>query len=146
MSQAAGTMTIADVMSREVLAVRTERSLSGAAREMADRRVGSALVVDARGSLVGILTERDVLHAVAHRENLQQGVHASMSEVIATVTPDTPLGEAMTAMVSRRVRHLPVVGADGTLAGIVSMRDLVSAAVCPDVPDRARVGLTAGTR
>lgn len=134
-------VTVADIMSRDVLAVSPGDSIHHAGRAMSRRRVGSAAVVDERGALVGILTERDVLRAVAHHDDLAGATQAVMSQVVATVTPDTLVAEAMGEMSSRSIRHLPVVSESGGLEGIVSMRDLVRAVVCPDVPDRARVGL-----
>lgn len=138
-------VAVGDVMSRDVLTVSARDSLRGAAEAMSVRRVGSAAVVGPGGSLVGILTERDILRTVAQRRDLAAAVQTSMSDVIATVTPDTRLDEAMRQMAVRRIRHLPVTTSGGRLVGIVSMRDLVGAAVCPDVPDRAQVGLTAGS-
>lgn len=110
-------------MSRNVLSVGPEESLAHAAQVMVERRVGSACVVDA-GRLVGILTERDVMRAVA-RGLIPWSTRVSeiMTHDPATASPATTPGQALSRMLNGGFRHLPVVQ-DGALVGIVSLRDL----------------------
>lgn len=139
-------IAVTAVMSSDVVSVAPDSTLEAAARRMAEHNVGSAAVLDPGGKLVGILTERDVLRAVAGHDRAEALiVSGCMSRVLVTVTPDTPVDEAMQAMAGRGIRHLPVL-AERALVGIVSMRDLVRAQVCPGVPDRARFGLSAAGR
>ncbi|MGL6278105.1 MAG: CBS domain-containing protein [Gaiella sp.] len=114
--------TIADVMSRDLLAVERTLDLIDAARQMHERKVGAVVVLDA-GRLVGILTERDVLRAVATgRTELTVG--ESMTHAPDTVEPHERSGHAASLMIHGGFRHLPVVEGDAVV-GIVSIRDLM---------------------
>lgn len=133
---------VREIMSTDVLCVSRGSALAGAARRMAERNVGSAAVTDG-GAPLGIVTERDVLRAVAAgRDPATERVEVWMTGDPVAITPETSVDVAMERMTALRVRHLPVVERD-LLRGLVSMRDLVRARVCPRVPDRARVGINA---
>jgi CBS domain-containing protein len=74
--------------------------------------------------LLGIITERDVMKAVARGDDLDgTPVSAVMTRSVLTVTPETSVAEAAQHMASRWIRHLPVVN-NGELLGMVSQRDL----------------------
>jgi CBS domain-containing protein len=120
--------TLGDLMSGEVIAVAPEDTLGEAAERMAAHNVGSAVVVEL-GRLIGILTERDILRAVAGR------VHSSEARVREWMTADpvtavegTPAAEALETMMEHGFRHLPVVEGGRTL-GVVSIRDVLRAGV-----------------
>jgi CBS domain-containing protein len=119
---------LGDFMAREVVAVAPEDTLGEAAQRMTDKGIGSAVVLD-HGRLIGILTERDLLKAMAGR------VHASEARVREWMTADpvvasgtTPASEAARTMLARGFRHLPVVE-EGRTIGIVSLRDVMRASV-----------------
>lgn len=114
--------TIADVMSRDVLAVERDVTLLEAARRMHDRKVGAVVVLDA-GRLVGILTERDVLRAVA-TDRVALTVAESMTHAPDTVEPGESSGHAAALMIHGGFRHLPVLEGE-SVVGIVSIRDLM---------------------
>ncbi len=114
--------TIADVMSRDLLVVERGISLLDAARQMHDRRVGAVVVLD-DGRLVGILTERDVLRAVA-TERVGLTVGESMTHAPDTVEQTESTGHAAALMIHGGFRHLPVTQ-DDDVVGIVSIRDLM---------------------
>jgi CBS domain-containing protein len=102
---------------------RPEDTLAEAARKMWRQQTGSLLVLDGE-DLVGIVTERDVLKAVAVGMNLEETrISEVMSKDLVTVGPGTSLREAAKLMTDRWIRHLPVVDA-GRLVGVVSQRDL----------------------
>jgi CBS domain-containing protein len=107
-------------------------SLRKAAARMWRQQTGSLLVTDG-GRLAGIITERDVLRAVAFGADPDQSsVDEVMTAEVFTVGPNTNLQDAAREMASRWIRHLPVV--DGTqILGVVSMRDVtgVFAALAP---------------
>jgi CBS domain-containing protein len=116
--------TLGELMTKEVLEVAPEDTLGQAAEAMVERGVGSAVVSDF-GRLIGILTERDLLRAVAGR------VHSSEARVREWMTADpvtasvsTDLAEAARTMLDQGFRHLPVVD-DERAIGIVSIRDVV---------------------
>ena len=119
-------MKVRDVASSAVVAVGPAQSLRDAARLMAKHRVGSAVVQDAE-QLVGILTERDVLNAVAGGAEFDSvSVQDIMTEDVVTVGPDWDLVEAAGEMARRRIRHL-VVYEGGQLLGVLSVRDVLPA-------------------
>jgi CBS domain-containing protein len=102
-----------DVMSRDLLTVAPEDTLGEAAEKMAGGGVGAALVMDF-GRLVGILTERDLLAAVASRVHTSEArVREWMTENPVTVPEATPIERAASVMVTRGFRHLPIVDGSG---------------------------------
>jgi CBS domain-containing protein len=119
-------MKVRDVASSAVVAVGPAQSLREATQLMAKHRVGSAVVQDAE-QLIGILTERDVLNAVASGEVPDQvTVQDIMTADVVTVGPDWDLVEAAGEMARRRIRHL-VVYEGGQLLGVLSVRDVLPA-------------------
>jgi len=117
---------VRDVASSAVVAVGPGHSVRDAARLMAKHGVGSAVVQDVE-QLVGILTERDVLNAVASgAEPDDTSVQDIMTGDVVTVGPDWDLVEAAAEMARRRIRHL-VVYEGGQLLGILSVRDVLPA-------------------
>jgi CBS domain-containing protein len=92
---------------------------------MWEQQTGSLLVVDDGGGLIGIITERDILRAVATSVPVGSATVAEvMTKDVTTVGVGTSLREAAKLMADRWIRHLPVVDAAGKVVGIVSQRDL----------------------
>lgn len=115
--------TLGELMTRDVLAVAPEDTLGETATRMVDRGVGSVVVSDF-GRIIGILTERDMLRAMADRTHPSQArVREWMTAEPITVTGDTEAGEAARIMLEHNFRHLPVVEG-GRAVGIVSIRDV----------------------
>jgi CBS domain-containing protein len=99
-------------------------SLRSAADTMWRQQTGSLLVMDA-DDLVGIITERDVMKAVAQGKDVDATpVSDVMTKDVLTIGPDTTAHEAARHMAARWIRHLPVVEG-GRVVGLVSQRDLV---------------------
>jgi CBS domain-containing protein len=123
-------MTIAAVLRQKgnaAISVTPETPVVEIARIMAARRIGAVLIVTASGQVAGILSERDIVKSVADRRN---GVRCLAAEEIMTrevimVGADTPVEAALEIMDQGYFRHLPVCDSDGSLLGIVSIRDLV---------------------
>ena len=118
-------MRVRDAMSTEILTVGPNHTLREAARRMAARRVGAAVVHDPDGTGVGILTGRDVLIAVGGGLDPDQervGEHLTADLVFAT--PEWTLEQAAEAMNRGGFRHLVVLEGP-EVAGIVSVRDVV---------------------
>ena len=116
-------MRVAEVMTRASVSESPADSLRAAANRMWSQQTGSLLVMDG-ARLLGIITERDVMKAVARGADLDQTpVSAVMTSSVLTVTPQTSLPEAARHMATRWIRHLPVVD-DGRVVGMVSQRDL----------------------
>ena len=124
--------SIGDVMTGEIVAVAPEDTLGEAAERMAEQGVGSAVVLDS-GRLIGILTERDLLKAVAGRVHTSEArVREWMTVDPMTATEETSADEAMRTMLEQGFRHLPVVE-EGRTIGVVSLRELMRAAMQVDV-------------
>jgi CBS domain-containing protein len=118
-------MTVRDAMSREVLTVGPGHTLRQVSVAMHSRRVGAAVVVDPDGEGAGIITERDVLVAIAEGSDPDSetvGEHRTQDIVYAA--PGWTLNQAAEAMMRGGFRHL-VVLEEGEVTGILSVRDIV---------------------
>ena len=93
---------------------------------MVAANVGSLLVVE-DGRLRGIVTERDYLRRVALEGRTERGTTVAeiMSSPLVYVTPETTVEECMAVMTERRIRHLPVLGSEHEVVGVVSIGDVV---------------------
>jgi CBS domain-containing protein len=118
-------MQVRDAMSEVVLTVGPGHTLRAAARLMADRAVGAAVVLDPEMPGAGILTERDVLRSVAAGEDPDgERVADHLTQEVVFAAPDWSLEDAADAMMRGGFRHL-VVCEGGDISGIVSVRDVV---------------------
>jgi CBS domain-containing protein len=132
---------VRDGMSKVVLTVGPQHTLADAARLMAERGVGAAVVSDPDGMGPGILTERDVLISVGRGEDPSaETVGTHMSTDVVYAGPGWSLEEAAVAMVRGGFRHL-IVMEGGDCCGVLSVRDIVRAwtddgSIC-EVPDSA---------
>jgi CBS domain-containing protein len=124
--------TVREVMSTTLLTVDATASLTEAASTMDARRVGAALVLNGE-RLSGILTERDILHAVATGQVEGTKVGAWMTHDPETVSPDERPGHAAAIMLHGGFRHLPVVDGDKPI-GILSIRDLMRLVIDDEAP------------
>lgn len=115
-------MKISEIMTEAAATDRPDDTLRQAAGKMRAQQTGSLVVLDG-DALVGIVTERDVLNAVATDVPLDTPISDVMSKDLITVEPATSLREAARIMTERWIRHLPVLDG-GRLVGIVSQRDL----------------------
>ena len=109
-----------------IVTVEPQQSLADAARLLAERRIGAVLITGADGSLAGILSERDIVAAVAKAgaDCLDDTVAHHMTRAVVTCRPEDSLTEIMQMMTDGRFRHLPVVDG-GRLIGIISIGDVV---------------------
>lgn len=115
--------TVGSIMSRELLAVAADTTLTDAARKMKGGRVGAVVVLEG-DALKGILTERDVLRAVGEDRVAGTTVADWMTREPETIEPSETTAMAATLMIHGGFRHLPVVDG-GTVVGIISIRDLM---------------------
>src|ERR671932_2820173 len=118
-----GVAGIGDLMTRDVLTVAPEDTLGEAAAKMTERGVGAVVVSDF-GRMIGILSERDIMRAVAGRVHSSEArVREWMTPEPITATEETSLEDAGRTMLEHGFRHLPVVDGDRPV-GIVSIRDV----------------------
>jgi CBS domain-containing protein len=124
--------TIREVMSTTLLTVDATETISEAAAQMDGRGVGAALVMNGE-HLSGILTERDILHAVATGQVEGTKVGAWMTHDPESVGPDEQPGQAAAIMLHGGFRHLPVLDG-GKPIGIISIRDLMRLVIDDEAP------------
>lgn len=118
---------VGDLASGNVLTVLPSQTLRAAATTMVEHRTGSVVVVDDDGALAGILTERDMLRAVADRTDVDTATVSSlMTANVVTATADWEVYEATAEMADRHIRHLVVMDGD-RITGVLSIRDLLLA-------------------
>ena len=111
---------------REVLAIPMEATLFEAARVLTLNRIGALLVRDPKGALKGIISERDIVRAIAEEgaSALALTVNERMTKDVATCEENDTIAEIMETMTRCRFRHMPVIEG-GRVAGIVSIGDVV---------------------
>ena len=114
-------------MTQTLLTVSAEATLGEAASAMAERGVGAVVVLDG-DAIAAILTERDVMKAVAAGKDGSAVVTQWMTRHPDTIEPGDTTDHAATLMIHGGFRHLPVVE-DGRVVGIVSIRDLMQVAL-----------------
>jgi CBS domain-containing protein len=122
-------MRISDVLrvkGTQVVTVTPDTTVRRLLAVLAEHRIGAVVVSGDGRSVGGIASERDFVRALARRGAavMSEPVTAIFTAEVRTVTPETPLEDVMRLMTELRVRHAPVV-ADGVLAGIVSIGDVV---------------------
>jgi CBS domain-containing protein len=123
---------LSDVMTKDVLAVERDALLTRAAADMVARAVGAVVILE-HDRLIGILTERDIMKAVASERANESRVDAWMTRQPEVVSPDDSTDHAAALMIHGGFRHLPVV--EGSrVVGIVSIRDLMRVAIADTSP------------
>jgi signal-transduction protein with cAMP-binding, CBS, and nucleotidyltransferase domain len=118
-------MEVRDGMSSVVLTVGTGLTLREAARQMTEKGVGAAVVLDEESPAPGIVSERDILNSLGRGEDPDtEKVGAHMSDSVIAASPGWSLERAAMEMARRHIRHLVVVEG-GQLRGVLSIRDIV---------------------
>jgi CBS domain-containing protein len=126
-------MRVSEAMSTEVLTIGPTHTLREAAERMSARRVGAAVVIDGDQDQPGILTERDILDAVAQGQDVDvERVEAHLTSDIVVAAPDWPLEKAAAAMIGGGFRHL-VVCEHSDVVGMLSVRDIVRVSISETV-------------
>ena len=116
--------TLGEIFTPTFITVAPEDTLGEVAERMSAQNVGAVVVKDF-GRLIGVLTERDMLRAMAARVHTSDArVRQWMTEDPITASPDTTFEEASKIMLDKGFRHLPVVDGD-TILGIVSLRRIM---------------------
>jgi CBS domain-containing protein len=117
---------VSDAMAKDVLFVGTDDTLREVADRMRDRNVGSAVVDVPDRAAPGIITERDIVAALAASEDAAEAkVDGNFTADVTTAGTDWSLEDAARSMLRRGFRHLVVLDDEGQICGVVSMRDVV---------------------
>jgi CBS domain-containing protein len=126
-------MTVASILAvkgRDVVTTSAAKSVADAVATLAKKKIGALVVVDDGSRIVGIVSERDIVRLIASDAMgaLQQPVSAIMTKAVMTCQEGETIDSVMARMTRGRFRHLPVV-ANGRLAGIISIGDVVKARI-----------------
>lgn len=133
-------MTVAAILDHkghEIVSTRPDDALSAIAQLLTRHRIGAVLVRDAAGSVLGILSERDIVRAIAAHgaQALSMTASAVMTRDIVYGCPTDTVDKVLATMTDRRIRHLPVMH-EGKLIGFVSIGDVVKRRI-QDVEEEA---------
>lgn len=126
-------LTVADLMSTAVITVNADEPIKEAHGEMQVGVIRHLPVVDARGRVVGVLSDRDVMRALAGKHHGK--VSDIMTREVVTVQPDSQAHEAAVLMLDLKISSLPVVDDSGALVGMLTQTDFL------DLAHRALLGL-----
>jgi len=121
--------SILGVKGSDVVTVQEGISLGDAASILRDKRVGALVVSNDGQHIDGIVSERDVVRALANHgaSVLGRPVSSAMSKDVITCRAEDAVESLMVSMTERRIRHLPVVDDAGVLGGVISIGDVVKA-------------------
>lgn len=110
----------------EVISVRPDNTLSSVVETLAGRKIGAVLVLHGDGRVAGVLSERDVVRALAQHGSAALDMAASnfMTAEVVSASPRDSIGRVMEKMTHGRFRHLPILD-EGRLVGIISIGDVV---------------------
>jgi len=116
---------IQSMSQRHVVSLGPDASVHEAACVMTHANVGSVLVIDASGTMLGILTERDLMTRVLAKalDPAATPVAKVMTRHPQCIAPDAHVADAVLVMIERGFRHLPVVTHEGRILGVFSVRD-----------------------
>jgi CBS domain-containing protein len=122
-------MTVSIILAgkgREVVSIEPSATLASAVGLLAEKRIGALLILGAGRRVAGILTERDIVRALAERgaSALEELVSRTMTREVSTCTESDTVSSIMERMTDGKFRHVPVVD-QGQLVGIVSIGDVV---------------------
>lgn len=126
-------MTVAAILAgkgRDVLTTTADKTIAEAVKVLAERRIGALVVVEGGGRIAGIISERDIVRAIAATagEALTQPIASIMTRTVVTCGEGETINEVMARMTRGRFRHLPV-STNGKLVGIISIGDVVKARI-----------------
>ncbi len=111
---------------QQIFSISPDATVAQLVDALCEHRVGALLVLDGSGNIAGIVSERDVVRALGTNPNaLTDTVAAIMTSEVVTAADSADVAELMQIMTERRIRHIPVLDDSGTLAGLVSIGDVV---------------------
>jgi CBS domain-containing protein len=121
-----GPAEVADVMTGKVVTLSPHHSFNEVANLMNDRYFRHCVVVDSYGKVIGVISDRDILRALARNPNARtKSLDQIMTRNPITVKRSTPIVDAVSKLLAKRINCLPVVEEDGRVCGIVTSTDLL---------------------
>ena len=126
-------MTVSAILAgkgRDVVTISAEETIADAVAVLARRRIGAVVVVEGNGRIAGIVSERDIVRAIAATAGaaLAEPLSSIMTRAVITCSEGETIDSVMSRMTRGRFRHLPVV-TNGRLSGIISIGDVVKARI-----------------
>jgi len=118
---------VSQLITKKPVTANEKVSIKEAAKIMKREEVGSLVIVDNSNKVSGIVTERDIIYAVADDIPLEKPVSEIMSQNPVTIEENSDISEAIALMTSREIRHLVVVDHEGKVKGVISIRDVAKA-------------------
>src|SRR5665647_2046967 len=120
-------MMTRDLMLKDVVTANVNVPIKEVIELLFKRHVGSAVIINDAEQCVGIFTERDAIRVVAQNMPLDAPVEKVMTRNPFTVNEDSIFQEAKSIIISAKIRHLPVIDANGKLVGLISVRHILDA-------------------
>jgi len=122
-------MKVTDILTMKgpvVITIRPSQTIGTLSEQLREKRIGAAVVSNDGHTIDGVISERDIAYGLAvHKADLHTlPVSALMTTVVVTCSPHDSVANVASTMLTRNVRHLPVVD-DGRLAGMISIRDVL---------------------
>ena len=123
-------MYVKNILNRkghDVVSIEPTSTMLETAKVLRENKIGAILVCDKDGKMCGVISERDIVIAIARSGApiLDKAVGDFMTTGVYTCKAEDTIKQVMEVMTSRRIRHLPVVGAGGTIVGMISIGDVV---------------------
>jgi CBS domain-containing protein len=120
-------MNISQILTRPMVTIGIDKTVLEAAELMVENNIGLLVVTQGQrqGEVVGVISERDIIRAIASGRTLQNAVSELCTKSVVTVRANSDVAEAAKAMNKHSIRHVVVVDDSRKPIGVVSMRDLV---------------------
>ncbi len=105
-----------------------DQSIKDVAKIMSEKKIGLVVIVskEDRGKILGVVSERDIVRAVAQNIDVEEEVMKIATKDVITVSFDDPIGHTAKKMIDHRIRHIVVVDEEGKLFGVISIRDIIN--------------------
>jgi CBS domain-containing protein len=117
-----------DIMSTDLITIRENETLEDALKSLINHKVTGLPVVDAKGRMIGVVSEYDLIRQLSRHKKLKPGIFQEKIEYSKKpfgILPSLPLDKVVRHFVESKFRRLPVVDKDGMLVGIITRRDLM---------------------
>jgi len=118
-------MMTRDLMLKDVVTIKGNVPAKEAIELLFKRHIGCIVVINDEEQCIGIFTERDVIRVVAQNMPLDAPIEKIMTKNPCTINEDSIFQEAKSIIISAKIRHLPVIDANGKLIGLISVRHIL---------------------